>query len=284
MLSIFRRHGRYKSGAEEKRRLRPLNGLRAWRWGGVPAGVAVGKLPADATARAAVTVEAAKKSNPQFRLGRGNPDATPAPAHERGDGNLTRRQGLVLSRKRSIATPATAGVQRLFSSPPPKTCYTPSTNHSFASINATVIYFYTNFQPPPERTNDQSSQDDARPQRRVHRIESVESIHVESNCRIESVESICVEIVRAESICAESNRVESIEIIRVESSRIESNRAEIIRVESVCIESIEIIRAESSRIEIICAEIIHKKLQIKRALKQSQTPTQHRKRRALCRD
>ena len=106
------------------------------------------------------------------------------------------------------------------------------------SINATVIYFYTNFQPPPERTNDQSSQDDARPQRRVHRIESVESIHaeiicvesihVESNRRIESVENICAEI-----IC-----VESIEIIHAESICIESSRAESCRVESSCIKII----------------------------------------------
>jgi len=139
-----------------------------------------------------------------------------------------------------------------FSPPPPKNLLhshqriirlRPST----ASINATVIHFYTNLQPPPERTNDQSSQDDARPQRRVHRIESVESIHVESNRRIESIESIC-----AESICVESNRrIESIAIIRVESIRAKSNRR-IESVESICIESIHV--------EIICAEIIRRNI------------------------
>ena len=36
--------------------------------------------------------------------------------------------------KRSIATPATAGVQSLFSSPPPKTCYTPL-NESFVCVH-----------------------------------------------------------------------------------------------------------------------------------------------------
>jgi len=169
--------------------------------------------------------------------------------------------------------------------PHPKPATLPSTNHSFASINATVIHFYTNLQPPPERTNDQSSQDDARPQRRVHRIESVAS-----NRRIESVESIHTEI-----ICAESSRVESIAIIHIESSCIESVEsicAEIIRAEISRVESIEnicaeIICVESSRVEII--ESIHrninrKQTQIKRELKQSPTPTQHRKRRALCRD
>ena len=118
-----------------------------------------------------------------------------------------------------------------------------------------MIHFYTNLQPPPERTNDQSSQDDARRPRRVHRIESVESIHVESNRRIESVENIGAEI-----ICVESNRAESI-----------------------CIESILV---ESIHIESIRRNIIRKQSQIKRELKQTPTPspTQHRKRRALCRD
>jgi len=139
-----------------------------------------------------------------------------------------------------------------------------------------VIYFYTNLQPPPENTNDQSSQDDARRPRRVHRIESnrvkssriesVESIHVESNRRIESVESIHTEIIRVEIICTESSRVESIESICVERSRIES----------ICIESI--------LVESIRRNINRKQTQIKRELKQSQTPSQHRKRRALCRD
>ena len=188
--------------------------------------------------------------------------------------------------------------------PHPKPATLPSTNHSFASINATVIYFYTNFQPPPERTNDQSSQDDARPQRRVHRIESVESIHVESNRRIESVESIrvasnrrfesvesihvesnrrieSVESIHTEIICAESSRVESIAIIHIESSRVES-------VESICVESIhaEIICAEIIRVEIIRGASNHiESNRIENIIrKQTQTPTQHRKRRALCRD
>jgi len=107
-----------------------------------------------------------------------------------------------------------------------------------------VIYFYTNFQPPPERTNDQSSQDDARPQRRVHRFESVESIHVESNRRIESVQNI-----RIENICVESSRIESnrAESICTESSRVESNRAG-----NICI--------ESNRIEIIRIKSIHRNI------------------------
>ena len=89
-----------------------------------------------------------------------------------------------------------------------------------------MIHFYTNLQPPPERTNDQSSQDDARPQRRVHRIESVESIHVESNRRIESVENICTEIICTEIICAESIHTE---IICAESIRTKSIHRNIIR-------------------------------------------------------
>jgi len=138
------------------------------------------------------------------------------------------------------------------SHPHPKPATLPSTNHSFASINATVIPFYTNLQPPPERTNDQSSQDDARPQRRVHRIESVESIHVESNRRIESIESICAEIICVESIHVESNRrIESVQNIRTEIIRAEIIRVEIIRIESNRAESIESICVESIRRNII---------------------------------
>ena len=65
------------------------------RWAG---GVTVrSAAELSAVARAAVTVGAAKMPNPSFPLGRGNPDAK--------DGNLTRRRGLVLPRKRPIATP-----------------------------------------------------------------------------------------------------------------------------------------------------------------------------------
>ena len=263
--------------------MRPLNGLRAWRVGslrawrvgglrawrgravgvarGSAAGVAVGKLPTDATARAAVTVGAAKKVQSAIPVWKQESRRHGWQICRLADAHLNRRPRPHRHSGNS-RSPAS-----FLSHPHQKPATLPSTNHSFAFINATVIYFYTNFQPPPERTNDQSSQDDARRLRRVHRIESVESIHVESNRRIESVESICVEIVRAESICVES--------IRIESNR----RIEIIHTEIICIESIEIIR-----IEIIRRNIIRKQTQIKRELKQSQTPTQHRKRRAFCRD
>ena len=64
--------------------------------------------------RAAVTVEAAKVPNPQYLYGNRYPVAKPAPAHERGDGKRTRRQGLHKSRTRSIATKGFDPESRVF--------------------------------------------------------------------------------------------------------------------------------------------------------------------------